>query len=170
MQKLIAVDWDRDHHGFADDGDERLSGVLGENHPIHRLDVIIVARSMEHQMLIRQQPLMGMRHRRRMPVVRIAAMHVGERRLSEAEEQRKGSRDCRQSIQDPFQCMCSNADWSTRPSSGLSGMRQTDCKRTAFARLTGHADCHRMPEAVELLCREGAQASACNSVQWVTPS
>lgn len=35
---------------------------------------------------------MGVRHSRRLPVVRIAAMHVGERGLSEAEKQRSGGR------------------------------------------------------------------------------
>jgi hypothetical protein len=36
---------------------------------------------------------MGVRHPRRMTVVRIAAMHVSERRLSEAQKQRNDSRD-----------------------------------------------------------------------------
>jgi hypothetical protein len=40
------------------------------------------------QMLIRQQPQMGVRHRRRMPMVWITAMHVGKWRLCEAQQER----------------------------------------------------------------------------------
>lgn len=42
-------------------------------------------------MLIGQRQ-MGMRHSRRLSGVRIAAMYVGERGLSEAEKQRSGRR------------------------------------------------------------------------------
>jgi hypothetical protein len=73
-----------------------LRGVLGADDPVYKLNVIIIVRPMQRQMLTGQQPQMRMRHRRRMPVICIAAMHVGERRLSEAQKQRKGGRDCRQ--------------------------------------------------------------------------
>ncbi len=62
-------------------------------------------------MLVRQQPQMEMRHRRRMPVVRIAAVHVGKRRLSEAQEQRQDGRGCQQSFQES-QCMFPGVDGS----------------------------------------------------------
>ena len=45
---------------------------------------------------------MGVRHRRRMQVVWIAAMRVGERRLNEAQKQRNGDRDCGRTLQDPL--------------------------------------------------------------------
>jgi hypothetical protein len=77
-----------------------LLGILGEEDPVYRLNVIIIVRFMQRQMLIAQQPQMGVRHRRRVPVVRIAAMQVGKRRLCEAQKQRDGSRGCRQSSQD----------------------------------------------------------------------
>ena len=101
-QKLISHRGSQDHHRLTDVGDERLCGALSEDDPIYGLNVIIIVRSMQRQMLIGQQPQMGVRHRRRMPVVWVAAMHVGERRLSEAQKQRDGSRDCRQSPQDSF--------------------------------------------------------------------
>lgn len=115
-QQLIAGRRNRHDHRLALLGDERLPGVLSEEDPIYRLNVIIVLRSVQGQMLIRQQPRMGVRHRCRMAMVWIAPMHVGERRLSEAEEQRKASRDCRRSPQDSFQCMLPLSGLSTKPS------------------------------------------------------
>lgn len=122
-QKLISHRGSQDHHRLTDVGDERLCGALSEDDPIYGLNVIIIVRSMQRQMLIGQQPQMGVRHRRRMPVVRIAAMHVGERRLSEAQKQRKGGRDCRQSFQDSLQCTFPASGWSTRSSPGSPGRR-----------------------------------------------
>ena len=99
-QQLMARRGNRHDHRLALHGDERLPGVLSEENPVYWLNVIILVRSVQGQVLIGQQPQMGVRHRRRMAMVWIAAMHVGERSLSEAEEQHKGSRDCRRSSQD----------------------------------------------------------------------
>jgi hypothetical protein len=46
-----------DDHRLTDLGDKWLRGVLRENDPIYRLNVIIV-RSVQGQMLIGQQPQM----------------------------------------------------------------------------------------------------------------
>ncbi len=97
---LVSRRGNHDNHRLADLGDKGLRIALCEDDPVYGLNVIIVVRSVQGQMLIRQQPQMGVRHRRRMPMVWITAMHVGERRLSEAEEQRTGDRKCRQSSQD----------------------------------------------------------------------
>ncbi len=84
--------WSEGNRRLTDLRDERLYRVLCEDDPVHWLDVIIVIRSMHRQVLVGQQPQMRVRHCRRVPVVCIAAMHVGERGLSEAEKQRSGGR------------------------------------------------------------------------------
>lgn len=99
-QEIMMRRGSQDGHRLADLGDKWLHGVLGEYNPIDGLNIIIVTWSMQRQMLIGQQPQMGMRHGRSMPVVWITTVHVGERRLSEAQEQRKSGRDCRRSPQD----------------------------------------------------------------------
>ncbi len=73
--------------------------------PITVLDVVIVVRSVQCRILIGQQLQMGMRHHPRMPVIRITPVREGKRGLREAEKQRKGARDCRQTIQDSSQSM-----------------------------------------------------------------
>jgi len=83
-QKLISRRGSQHHDRLADLGDEELSGVRSEDDPVYGLNVIIVVRSMQRQMLIGQQPQMGVRHRRCMSVIWIAAMNVGERSLGEA--------------------------------------------------------------------------------------
>ena len=83
-QRLISRRGRQGYRRLTDLGDERLTGVLSEDHPIHAQNVILIVRSMQRQMRIGPQPQMGVRHPRRMPVVCIPAMHVGERRLREA--------------------------------------------------------------------------------------
>jgi hypothetical protein len=99
-KNLMSRRRNHDNHRLTDLGGKGLRRALGEEYPVYGLNVIIVVRSVQCQMLIRQQPQMGVRHRRRMPMVWITAMHVGERRLSEAEEQRTRGRKCRQPSQD----------------------------------------------------------------------
>lgn len=100
-QELTSRRGGQGYHRPTDLGDERLRGVLRGDDPVDGLNIIIVW-CMERQMLIGQQPQMGVRHRGSMPVVRITAMHVGQRCLSEAQKQRNGDRDCRQSLQDLY--------------------------------------------------------------------
>ena len=53
-QKLILHRGSPDRHRFTDLGDERVCGVLCEDDPVQRLNVIIVVRTMQRQMLIGQ--------------------------------------------------------------------------------------------------------------------
>jgi hypothetical protein len=117
-RKLISHGGSWDHCRLTYLGDEWLGGVLSEYDPVYELHIIAV-RSMQRQTLIGRPPQMGVRHRRRMPVVLITAMHVGERRLREAQKQHNGGRDCRQSLQDCFQCMLRGAQWSTTARAGV---------------------------------------------------
>lgn len=54
---LMSRRGNHDDHRLTDLGDKWLRGVLRENDPIYRLNVIIV-RSVQGQMLIGQQPQM----------------------------------------------------------------------------------------------------------------
>ena len=45
-----------DNHRLTDLCDKGLRRVLGEDDPVYRLNIIIVVRSVQGQMLIRQQP------------------------------------------------------------------------------------------------------------------
>lgn len=87
----------QDHHRLTDLRDKRLLRAVCEDDPINGLNIIIVVRTVQRQSLIGQQPEMGVRHRRRMPMFWIAAMDVSKRRLSEAQQQRNSRRDYRQS-------------------------------------------------------------------------
>lgn len=111
--QFVAIDRRRDNYRLTNNSDQRLRRAGSEENPVNRLDIIIVIWPVEPQMLIGQQLRMGMRHHPRMPVVRIATVHVGERRLREAEKQRKAARDCRQSPQDSFQSMFCTLGLST---------------------------------------------------------
>jgi len=92
-----------------------ISRRRSQDHPVNGTNVIVIVGSMQRQVSIGEQPRMGVRHPRRMTVVRIAAMHVSERRLSEAQKQRNDSRDSRQLSQGSLQFMFPPAGRSTRP-------------------------------------------------------
>lgn len=92
LQRLMSGGRSEGDRRLTELRDEGLHGVFREEDPVYWLDVAIVIGSMHRQMLIGQHRQMGVRHGRRVPVVCIAAMHVGERGLSEAEKQRSGGR------------------------------------------------------------------------------
>jgi hypothetical protein len=122
---LMSRRGNHDNHRLADLGDKGLRRALGEDDPVYGLNVIIVVRSVQGQMLIRQRPQMGVWHRRRMPMVWIPAVQVGERRLSEAQQQRTSGRDRRQCPQDALHCIVeaikasiSQAEWLSKSAPG----------------------------------------------------
>jgi len=77
-----------------------LKGVACDQNPVNQLEVVIVIRPAQRQVLIRYQSEMGMRRQLRVLVIRIATVHVGKRRLREAKEQCKRTCDGPQASQD----------------------------------------------------------------------
>lgn len=82
--KLVTIDRQRNGNWLTRDGDKRLRGAAGYENPVDRLNIVIVIRRVQREMLIRQQLQVGMRHHSCVPVIRITTVHVGKRRLSEA--------------------------------------------------------------------------------------
>lgn len=97
--QLVPVYRNRNCRGAGSDRDKRLDGAAGVEDPGDKLDIVIVVWRVERPLVPRRQPQVRMRHRRRVPVHRIVAVRMGQRRLGETPEQRQHTRNGRHPLQ-----------------------------------------------------------------------